>query len=78
MNTSPGWTASRTSIPRSPRTSSQGCLRILHDLEKCLLAITGMDAATLQPAAGAQGELTGLLMIRAYLESQGQCAQRKF
>ena len=30
-----------------------------------------MDAATLQPAAGAQGELTGLLMIRAYLESQG-------
>src|ERR1700722_4966959 len=50
---------------------AQGCLRILHDLEKCLLSITGMDAATLQPAAGAQGELTGLLMIRAYLESPG-------
>jgi glycine dehydrogenase subunit 2 len=51
-------------------------LRILHDLQKCLLSITGMDAVTLQPAAGAQGELTGLLMIRAYLESQGN-ARRK-
>ena len=36
-----------------------------------VLAITGMDAATLQPAAGAQGELAGLLMIRAYLASKG-------
>jgi glycine dehydrogenase subunit 2 len=57
--------------PMQPAEVSQGCLRILHDLQKCLLAITGMDAITLQPAAGAQGELTGLLMIRAYLESQG-------
>src|SRR5277367_3548085 len=57
--------------PQQPAEVSQGCLRILHDLQKCLLSITGMDAATLQPAAGAQGELTGLLMIRAYLESQG-------
>jgi len=57
--------------PMQPSEVAQGCLRILHDLQKCLLAITGMDAATLQPAAGAQGELTGLLMIRAYLESQG-------
>src|ERR1700690_4346196 len=57
--------------PMQPAEVSQGCLRIVHDLQKCLLAITGMDAATLQPAAGAQGELTGLLMIRAYLESQG-------
>jgi glycine dehydrogenase subunit 2 len=55
---------------------AQGCLRILYDLEKCLLAITGMDAATLQPAAGAQGELTGLLMIRAYLESQGNARKK--
>src|SRR6202166_4564924 len=57
--------------PAQPADVSQGCLRILYDLQKCLLAITGMDAATLQPAAGAQGELTGLLMIRACLESQG-------
>jgi glycine dehydrogenase subunit 2 len=45
-------------------------------LEKCLLAITGMDALTLQPAAGAQGELTGLLLIRAYLESQGDARKK--
>jgi glycine dehydrogenase subunit 2 len=60
-----------TEHPQQPAELSQGCLRILFDLQKCLLAITGMDAATLQPAAGAQGEMTGLLMIRAYLESQG-------
>jgi glycine dehydrogenase subunit 2 len=50
---------------------AQGCLRILWDLQKCLLEITGMDAITLQPAAGAQGELVGLMLIRAYLESRG-------
>src|ERR1700732_4014361 len=57
--------------PEQPGEVSQGCLRSLYDLQKCLLTITGMDAATLQPVAGAQGELTGLLMIRAYLQSQG-------
>jgi glycine dehydrogenase subunit 2 len=57
--------------PMQPAEVSQGCLRILWDLQNCLLAITGMDAATLQPAAGAQGELTGLLMIRSYLASHG-------
>jgi glycine dehydrogenase subunit 2 len=57
--------------PMQPAEVAQGCLRIIDDLQKCLLAITGMDAATLQPAAGAQGELTGLLMIRAYLASKG-------
>jgi glycine dehydrogenase subunit 2 len=60
-----------TEHPQQPAEVSQGCLRILYDLQKCLLSITGMDAATLQPVAGAQGELTGLLMIRAYLQSQG-------
>ncbi|HWZ96437.1 MAG TPA: aminomethyl-transferring glycine dehydrogenase subunit GcvPB [Candidatus Dormibacteraeota bacterium] len=57
--------------PYQPDELSQGCLRILQLLEKCLLEITGMDAITLQPAAGAQGELTGLLLIRSYLERQG-------
>ncbi|HWT89352.1 MAG TPA: aminomethyl-transferring glycine dehydrogenase subunit GcvPB [Candidatus Angelobacter sp.] len=57
--------------PYQPDDLSQGCLKILQLLEKCLLEITGMDAITLQPAAGAQGELTGLLLIRAYLERQG-------
>ena len=62
--------------PMQPGEVAQGCLRILHDLQKSLLAITGMDAATLQPAAGAQGELTGLLMIRAYLASKGNPRKR--
>src|SRR5262245_50127530 len=60
-----------TEHPYQPQELSQGCLKILHLLEKCLLEITGMDAITLQPAAGAQGEMTGLLLIRAYLEKQG-------
>jgi glycine dehydrogenase subunit 2 len=60
-----------TEHPYQPVEVAQGCLKILHTLEKCLLEITGMDACTLEPAAGAQGELTGLMLIRAYLESQG-------
>jgi len=60
-----------TEHPLQPEDLSQGCLKVLRLLETCLLEITGMDAITLQPAAGAQGELTGLLLIRAYLESQG-------
>jgi glycine dehydrogenase subunit 2 len=60
-----------TEHPYQPVALAQGCLRILRTLEKCLLEITGMDAVTLQPAAGAQGELTGLLLIRAYLQSKG-------
>jgi glycine dehydrogenase subunit 2 len=65
-----------TEHPSQPAELSQGCLRILYDLQKCLLNITGMDAVTLQPAAGAQGELTGLLMIRAYLESKGNARKK--
>ncbi|MBI4461934.1 MAG: aminomethyl-transferring glycine dehydrogenase subunit GcvPB, partial [Acidobacteria bacterium] len=57
--------------PYQPVEYAQGCLRILRELERCLLEITGMDAITLQPAAGAHGELTGILMVRAYLASKG-------
>src|ERR1700747_3657003 len=60
-----------TEHPYQPQDLSQGCLKILRLLEKRLLEITGMDAITLQPAVGAQGELTGLLLIRAYLQKQG-------
>src|ERR1700730_14509722 len=60
-----------TEHPYRPQDLSQGCLRIIKLLEDCLLEITGMDSITLQPAAGAQGELTGLLLIRAYLQKQG-------
>jgi glycine dehydrogenase subunit 2 len=61
-----------TEHPLQPPALSQGCLKILRLLEECLLEITGMDAISLQPAAGAQGELTGLLLIRAYHERQGK------
>jgi glycine dehydrogenase subunit 2 len=57
--------------PYQPQQISQGALRIMKTLADQLLEITGMDAITLQPAAGAHGELTGILLIRAYLESQG-------
>ena len=49
----------------------QGNLEILKTLSDCLAEITGMDAVSLQPPAGASGELTGVMMIRAYLASQG-------
>ncbi len=57
--------------PYQPERLSQGALRILQALSDALLEICGMDAITLQPAAGAHGELTGILLIRAYLESKG-------
>ena len=57
--------------PYQPERISQGALRIQQMLRDQLLEITGMDAITLQPAAGAHGELTGILLVRAYLESQG-------
>jgi glycine dehydrogenase subunit 2 len=60
-----------TEHPYQPVELSQGCLRILKTLEQVLLEVTGMDAVTLHPCAGAQGEYTGILLIRAYLESQG-------
>src|ERR1700756_3276953 len=57
--------------PYQPEKISQGALLVMKVLSKCLTEITGMDAITLQPAAGAHGELTGLLMVRAYHQSKG-------
>ncbi|HZV59740.1 MAG TPA: hypothetical protein VFF42_05325, partial [Candidatus Eremiobacteraceae bacterium] len=65
-----------TEHPLQPQALSQGCLKIQKLLESCLLEITGMDAVTVQPAAGAHGELVGLLMIRAYLEKQGDARKK--
>src|SRR3989475_6413529 len=62
--------------PYQAEKISQGALRIMQTLSDCLLEITGMDAITLQPAAGAQGELTGLLMVRAYHESKGNARKK--
>jgi len=58
--------------PLLPAALSQGALGLMYDLEQYLAEITGMDAVTLQPAAGAQGELTGLLLIEAYHRSRGE------
>ena len=58
--------------PYQPEKISQGALRIIKTLSECLIEITGMDAITLQPAAGAHGELTGLLLTRAYHDSKGR------
>ncbi len=57
--------------PYQPEALSQGAMRILLQLQRCLTEITGMDAITLQPAAGAHGEFTGILLVRAYHESKG-------
>lgn len=54
--------------PYQDETTIQGTLQILYELERMLCEITGMDQFTLQPAAGAQGEFTGLLITRAYHE----------
>jgi glycine cleavage system P protein (glycine dehydrogenase) subunit 2 len=61
-----------TDHPYTPESLAQGCLRILAETARCLMEITGLDAVSLQPAAGAHGELTGLLMIRAYFDDIGQ------
>jgi len=57
--------------PYRPDSLAQGILEVIALLERCLIEITGMDAITLQPAAGAHGEFTGILLVRAWHESQG-------
>ncbi len=58
--------------PFSPEDRSQGMLNLMFRLGEFLKAISGMDAVSLQPAAGAQGELTGMLMIRAYHRARNE------
>lgn len=55
--------------PYQDESTIQGTLQMMYELEQMLCEITGMDAFTLQPAAGAQGEFTGLLLARAYHEA---------
>jgi len=57
--------------PYQPEPLAQGCLKIIQLLSEFLLEITGLDAITLQPAAGAHGEMTALLMVHSYLASRG-------
>ena len=58
--------------PLAPVALAQGALALMHGLAAMLAEIAGMDAVSLQPAAGAQGEFTGVLMIRAYHASRGE------
>jgi glycine dehydrogenase subunit 2 len=62
--------------PYAPEHLAQGCLEVIAALENALLEITGLDAVTLQPAAGAHGEFTGILMIRALLEKRGNARKK--
>lgn len=63
--------------PLQEADTVQGALELLYDLGDHLEEITGMDAVTLQPAAGAHGEWTGLMMIRAYHEARGDLKRTK-
>jgi glycine dehydrogenase subunit 2 len=64
--------------PLAPEALSQGALQVMHELAQMLAEIAGMDAVSLQPAAGAQGELTGLMMIRAYHRARGRAPKKVF
>jgi glycine dehydrogenase subunit 2 len=64
----PGWAHIH---PYQPEESVQGALQVMYELQEMLCAISGMDSVTLQPAAGAHGEFTGIQMIRAYHQSRG-------
>jgi glycine dehydrogenase subunit 2 len=62
--------------PGAPASLTQGWLELLAQIEERLCAVTGMSAATLQPAAGAAGELTGLLLMRAFHSANGDARTR--
>ncbi len=63
--------------PLQPDELSQGVLEALWELQEALKALTGMAEATLCPAAGAQGELTGMLMVRAWHRGRGEDERRR-
>ncbi len=63
--------------PHQEEEGAQGALELEWRLEEILVEVTGLDAVSLQPAAGSQGELTGLMLVRAYFEDRGESAQRR-
>lgn len=58
--------------PNSPDEMAQGSLKLMYNLQNALLKVTGMDAITLQPSAGAHGELTGMMIIKKYFDTIGE------
>ena len=63
--------------PLQPEDSCQGALEVYYNMQKALAAITGLSEFTLNPFAGAHGELTGLMIIRAYHQSRGDLKRNK-
>jgi glycine dehydrogenase subunit 2 len=63
--------------PLQPAETAQGALALMYDLQRCLAEITGLDAVSLAPAAGAQGELAGMLIVKAYLAESGQAGRTR-
>lgn len=63
--------------PYQPESTVQGALRLMHELEADLAEISGMERVTLEPAAGAHGEMTGLLVIKAYHDSRNDTKRKK-
>jgi glycine dehydrogenase subunit 2 len=63
--------------PLQDDTGAQGAIRLYWETQEALAQLTGMDAYSLQPAAGAHGELTGMLMIRAFHRANGEDSQRR-
>ena len=62
--------------PEQSDADVQGALRVMHELERLLTVISGMDYVSVQPAAGAQGEMLGLLLARAYFTDRGESRHR--
>ena len=62
--------------PMAPDAQAQGALALMHELGEWLKEICGMDAITLQPSAGAQGEMTGIFLVAAYHQSRGATARK--
>ncbi len=71
------WEHFSNTHPCQDPSTIQGNLEVLYELEQMLCAITGMDAFTLQPAAGAHGEFTGLLIARAYHEKRNEYSRNE-
>jgi glycine cleavage system P protein (glycine dehydrogenase) subunit 2 len=63
--------------PLQEEEGSQGALELMWRLQEILAEVTGLDAVSLQPAAGSQGELTGLMLVRAYFAARGEAEQRR-
>lgn len=63
--------------PLQSESTVQGALKLMYNLQEMLKEITGMDGITLQPAAGAHGELTGMMIIKSYFESIGEYKRKK-